>query len=95
MPCLLERLESLREIVAGRHKAQFTTAEVAELTGRSEYTVRRWITEGKLHAIRISEGGPRGRLLVPRDELNKLVATGMGSQIPAATLDARNHREGT
>jgi excisionase family DNA binding protein len=84
LPTVLEKLDRLRELLAGRRKENFVVEEVAELTGRSEYTIRRWITEGKLKAVRINEGGPRGRLLIPRSELDKLVAAGRGSEIQEA-----------
>ena len=87
LPTVLEKLDCLRELLTGRRKENFVVEEVAELTGRSEYTIRRWITEGKLKAVRISEGGPRGRLLIPRGELDKLVARGRGAAIPAVALN--------
>jgi excisionase family DNA binding protein len=87
MPAVMEKLDSLRELLAQRRKENIVVEEVAELTGRSEYTIRRWITEGKLKAVRIAEGGPRGRLLIPRSELDRLVAHGRGAKIPATALD--------
>jgi excisionase family DNA binding protein len=85
-PSLGEKLDGLHELVAGHRKNRLTTEEVAALTGRSEYTVRRWITEGKLRAVRITEGGPRGRLLIQREELERLVTSGVGASIPAVAL---------
>ena len=87
LPAVLQKLDALRDLLAGRRKDNFVVEEVAELTGRSEYTIRRWIAEGKLKAVRIAEGGPRGRLLIPRAELDRLVAAGRGSEIPATALD--------
>ena len=87
LPAVLEKLDRLDELLTGRRKENFVVEEVAELTGRSEYTIRRWITEGKLKAVRIAEGGPRGRLLIPRAELDRLVACGRGADIPATALD--------
>jgi excisionase family DNA binding protein len=63
---IFSELEGIRELLSGRRKDLYTTAEVAEATGRSEYTVRRWIAEGLVEAIRVEGTGPRGRLLVPR-----------------------------
>jgi excisionase family DNA binding protein len=87
LPAVLEKLDVLRDLLAGRRKDNFVVEEVAELTGRSGYTIRRWIAEGKLKAVRIAEGGPRGRLLIPRTELERLVAAGRGSEVPATALD--------
>jgi excisionase family DNA binding protein len=80
------KLDDLHELLRSRRKDSYTVEEVAELTGRSQYTVRRWIAEGKLRAIRLAEGGPRGRLLIARAELDNLLAQGKGAQIPAAAL---------
>jgi excisionase family DNA binding protein len=80
-------LEYIRATLSARRKDFFTVEEVARLTGRSAYTIRRWITEQRLKAIRVSGTGPRGRLLVPRAELEVLIAAGLGDDIPEATLD--------
>lgn len=83
---LEDKLEAVRELLASRRKDHLVVEEVAELTGRSAYTVRRWITEGKLRAIRLRDGGPRGKLLIPRAELERLIAAGKGADVPAAVL---------
>src|SRR6266478_5019627 len=57
---LEEKLDGLRDLLSRRRKDSFTVEEIAELTGRSAYTIRRWIALGKLKASRIAEGGPRG-----------------------------------
>lgn len=80
------KIDSLCELLARQRKEHLTVEEVAELTGRTEYTVRRWVSEGRLKAIRLAEGGPRGRLLIPRSELDRLVAAGTGGSIPATAL---------
>jgi excisionase family DNA binding protein len=51
----------------------FTTEQIAQLSGRSAYTVRRWISQGRLRATRVTGTGPRGRLLIPATELEKLI----------------------
>lgn len=86
LPSLAEKLDTLRELLAGHRKDNFLVEEVAKLTGRAPYTVRRWIAEGKLRAIRLQDGGPRGRLLISRDELDRLIAAGKGGNVPATAL---------
>ena len=87
----IRRLEgevrSLREQFSGRRKLHLTVKEVAELVGRSPFTVRTWIKDGRLNAIRVSGSGSRGRLLIRREELERLVADGKGSHIPAVAFD--------
>jgi excisionase family DNA binding protein len=90
LPSLDQKLDLIRELLSARRKDTFTVGELAGLTGRSSYTVRRWIAEGRLSAIRIAEGGPRGRLLIPRAELERLISTGQGGRIPESALDARD-----
>jgi excisionase family DNA binding protein len=79
-------VDAIRGQLAAKHKPSYTVAEVAELTGRSSYTVRRWIAEGRIKAIRIQGTGPKGRLLVPRDQLESLVSAGMGDAIPSVVV---------
>jgi excisionase family DNA binding protein len=86
-PVLAQILGELREIrgtLAGAHKPFWTIEEIAELTGRSAFTVRRWVKEGRITATRVSGTGPRGRLLVGRDQLQQLIAAGMGGEVPPA-----------
>jgi excisionase family DNA binding protein len=81
---ILDGLRDLREQLAGVRKEWYTVEEVAELTGRSAYTVRRWAKAGLIQATRVSGTGPRGRLLVGHDEVRKLIAAGLGGEVPAA-----------
>jgi excisionase family DNA binding protein len=75
-------LTEVRDRLAGHYKPVYTVEEIAGLTGRSAYTIRRWIKERRIEAIRVSGTGPRGRLLVARDQLQRLVSTGLGGQVP-------------
>jgi hypothetical protein len=54
--------------------------------GRSPFTVRRWISEGRIKAIRVEGTGPRGRLLVARDQLQALLENGMAGNVPDAVI---------
>lgn len=80
-------LTDLRALLTDQRKPQLTVGEFAELVGRAPYTVRRWLKEKRIHAIRVSGTGPRGRILIPRSELDRLLADGMGEAIPPTALD--------
>jgi excisionase family DNA binding protein len=75
-------LNEVRATLRSRHKALYTVEEVAEMTGRTPYTVRRWISEQRIKAIRISGTGPKGRLLIPREQINNLIESGLGGCVP-------------
>ena len=82
-----EEVAELRALVADRRKPQLTIHEFAALVGRSDYTCRRWVADGRVHAIRVQGTGPRGRLLIPRTELDRLLSEGKGEEIPPVALD--------
>jgi excisionase family DNA binding protein len=84
---ILASIEELGRRMDGRVKSHYTVEEVAELTGRAAYTVRAWVRDGRLAAIRVPGSGPKGRLLVPHDELRRLVTDGRAGQIPALVVD--------
>jgi excisionase family DNA binding protein len=89
-PILAQILKGLREILAtlaGTRKEFYTIDEIAELTGRTPYTVRRWVAEKRIVATRVSGTGPRGRLLVARDQLDRLISSGLGGEVPASTAE--------
>jgi excisionase family DNA binding protein len=78
---ILSKLDAIQEVLAGAAKPHYTVAEVARLVGRSAYTVRRWVAENRINASRIADTGPRGRLLIAREEVAKLIAEGKGDRI--------------
>jgi excisionase family DNA binding protein len=85
-PTLDSKLTDLQELLSSRRKKNFTVGEVAELTGRSAYTIRRWVAHGKLKAIRLRDGGPRGKLIIARTEFERLIAAGKDADVPGAVL---------
>ncbi len=75
-PTLVQIYDAVTEILnvlRSRHKATYTIHEAAQLLGRSDYTIRRWVHEGRLAAIRINGSGPKGRLLIAHGELQRLL----------------------
>ena len=56
-----------------KSRATFTVQEVAELLGISENTLRRAISAGLVHTIKV---GSR-RIAIPRNEVNRLLTEGM------------------
>ena len=77
-------VDEIRARLVSKCKPYYTVQEVAVLVARSGYTIRRWIAEGRIKAIRVEGTGPRGRLLVPRNQLDALVSTGIGAAVPDA-----------
>lgn len=80
-------IEDVRAQLTAKRKDFSTVEELANLVGRSPYTVRRWIAEGRIKAIRVDGTGPKGRLLIPRDQIDVLVAGGMAAAVPDAVVD--------
>jgi excisionase family DNA binding protein len=84
---LNHKMDEVLAVVSGATKSLYTVEEVAALTGRSPYTVRRWINEQRISATRIADTGPRGRLLVAREELQRLINSGRGDSIPPVAIN--------
>jgi len=76
---LAEEISRLREdmragAMAGRWaKPFYTVRELAQQLGRSPYTIRRWIREGKIHAVKLNSGGPRDQYLIEHEEVQELI----------------------
>jgi excisionase family DNA binding protein len=83
---LKETVREFRQQLSETTKPLLTVEEVAELVGRAAYTVRSWISAGKINAIRVSGTGPRGRLLIPRSELEKLIRDGKAENVPPTAV---------
>ncbi len=79
-------VQATHDRVAGTVKEFFSVSELARLVDRSEFTVRRWIKQGWLEAERVSGTGPRGRLLISRSELPKLIGRGLSKDLPLTGL---------
>jgi excisionase family DNA binding protein len=75
-------VDDLRDQLKPKRKSHYAVEEIADIVGRSPYTVRRWISEGRIHAMRVGGTGPRGRLLISRDQLDTLVGRGLAADLP-------------
>jgi excisionase family DNA binding protein len=70
---LLAGVNEIRQQLAGNRKELMSVNDVAQEMSRSAFTIRRWISEGRINATRVAATGPKGKLLIARSELNKLV----------------------
>jgi hypothetical protein len=86
IPMILAVANDIRSRLSGLRKSHLTIEEVAAATGRAPYTVRTWHKQGRIRAIRVAGTGPRGRLLIAAEELEKLVTAGRASRLPAAAI---------
>jgi excisionase family DNA binding protein len=69
---ILDRLKALQDRCTLRRKDFYDVEEIAQYVGRSVYTVRKWIQEGKIKANQVTGTGSHGRLFVPYAEVQKL-----------------------
>lgn len=83
---LFSELREIRDLLLNKRKPTLTVGEVAALVGRDPYTVRSWIKTGRINAIRVMGTGPRGRLLIERSELDRLLASGRAASLTDGDL---------
>lgn len=81
LQAIRDKVDRLEDRLVLGQKSHLSVDECAETVGRSAYTVRRWITTGLIRAERVSGTGPRGRLLIPREELDRVIKQGRGESI--------------
>ena len=76
----LARIEAALEALVSQQtiKDWYSTAEVAKLLGRAEYTVREWCRQGRIRAKKKPCGrGKGGEWLVSHDEFTRLRNEGL------------------
>jgi hypothetical protein len=76
----LDRIESVLEDLRRQRtiKEHYSTAEVAEIVGRSEFTVREWSRLGRIRAEkRVCGRGAAGEWMIPHEELTRLRSEGL------------------
>ncbi len=76
----LDRIETLLASLVQRQaiKDWYTTAEIAKLLDRAEYTVREWCRQGRIRARKKPCGrGKGGEWLVSHDEFMRLRNEGL------------------
>ncbi len=71
-PEMAAAVESLRTAVMVTTEESLTPSQVARLIGRHRNTVRNWVNQGLIRAVKI---GPRGDLRVPRSEAERVRET--------------------
>ncbi len=72
----------LRASLAPKHKSKpfYTVRELATELGRSPYTIRRWIREGKIDALKLNSGGPRDRYLIDYSQVQEMLMNASASE---------------
>lgn len=76
----LTRIESaLQSLVNGHaNKEWFSTAEVADILGKAEFTVREWCRLGRVHARKQNSGrGPHAAWAISHQELLRVEREGL------------------
>jgi hypothetical protein len=77
---MFARIESALTLLVEQRTAKewYTTAEVAKIVGKGEYTVREWCRQGRIRAKKKPCGrGKGGEWLISHDELTRLRNEGL------------------
>ena len=86
LEALCVEMRAIRSALDGSRTPLLTVEEVARLVGRHPYTIRSWIKAGRLRATRVAGTGPKGRLLIRCEELDRLVEAGLAGRTPDTAL---------
>ncbi len=76
----LERIEAMLTLLVERQTVRewYTTEQVAELVGRSEWTVREWCRLGRIHAEKRRSGrGAHPAWIISHEELQRFQRDGL------------------
>jgi len=76
----LERIQSVLTLLVEQRTAKdwYTTAEIANIVGKAEYTVREWCRQGRIRAKKKPCGrGKGGEWLISHEELTRLKNEGL------------------
>ena len=76
----LNRIEDSLKLLVERQSVKdwYTTAEIGKMVGKSEFTVREWARNGRIHAKK--KGSGRGKFqswVVSHDELQRIRREGL------------------
>lgn len=85
---IADELKIVRKALDGQTKPMLDVSEAGKLAVRSDYTIRKWIRDGKLDAEKVQGTGRHGRWLIRREALIGLLAKGLGGDIPATAIGA-------
>ena len=76
----LERIESKLELLLSQHQTKefYSTSEVAEILGKSEFTVREWCRNGRVWASKRETGrGVAKEWMIANEELVRIQNAGL------------------
>jgi hypothetical protein len=76
----LDRIEAALQMLVGQHAAKdwYSTAEVAQLLGKAEFTVREWCRLKRVHAQKRASGRGRSReWMIAHAELDRIRNKGL------------------